>query len=283
MSTATKAPLEFPAREVPDFSEGELYFIGNACTVIRYGGFTILTDPAFMHRGDFADLGHGIYTRREVEPGCQINDLPWLDMIVLSHFHGDHFDEVSIRELNKELPIISNHHAVHELRAHGFLRGYALETWESVPAVKGEAQLRVTSMPGVHAPDLLASMLPPVMGTVLDFSRDDERMFRLYISGDTLLHDRLHDIPARFPGIDLALIHIGGTTLLSTVVTMTGSQGVQAVEIVRPRAATPIHYNDFSVFLSGLDDFRRAAETSSVPTDFHYLGQGESYRFHPTG
>jgi L-ascorbate metabolism protein UlaG (beta-lactamase superfamily) len=32
---------------------------------------------------------------------------------------------------------------------------------------------------------------------------------------------------------------------------MTGEQGVQAVEITRPRTAIPIHYNDFSVFMSG--------------------------------
>jgi L-ascorbate metabolism protein UlaG (beta-lactamase superfamily) len=279
MTTVMKTPLEFPERETPDFSEGEVYFIGNATTVIRYGGFTILTDPAFMHRGGYADLGHGIYTRREVDPACDIADLPWLDMIVLSHFHGDHFDEVSLRELNRDLPIISTFHAIGELRAHGFERGYSLDTWEAMPAVKGEAQLRITAMPAKHAPDPLAAMFPPVMGTMLDFSQGRERRFRLYITGDTLLHDRLHDIAVRYPDIDLALVHIGGTTLLSTVVTMTGAQGVRAVEIVKPRTATPIHYNDFSVFLSGLDDFKRAAEASTPATDFHYLAHGDTYRF----
>ena len=41
---------------------------------------------------------------------------------------------------------------------------------------------------------------------------------------------------------------------------MTGEQGVKAVEITKPRTAIPIHYNDFSVFLSGLDDFKKAAQ-----------------------
>jgi L-ascorbate metabolism protein UlaG (beta-lactamase superfamily) len=283
MTTAMKTPLEFPARETPEFAEGEVYFIGNATTIIRYAGFTLLTDPAFMHRGDFADLGHGIYAQRVVEPACQISDLPWLDMIVLSHFHGDHFDHVSLRRLNKDLPIVSTYHAVQELRANGFARGYALDTWESLPSVKGEAQLRVTSVPGKHAPDPLSGLLPPVMGSVLDFSRDGDHMFRMYISGDTLLHDRLYDIPTRFPDIDLALIHIGGTALLTTVVTMTGAQGVRAVEIVKPRVAAPIHYNDFSVFMSGLEDFKNAAAVSKAPTEFHYLSHGEIFRFHPMG
>lgn len=49
---------------------------------------------------------------------------------------------------------------------------------------------------------------------------------------------------------------------------MTGEQGVRAVEITKPRTAIPIHYNDFSVFLLGLDDFKQAAGTSTASTEF---------------
>lgn len=51
-------------------------------------------------------LGHGIWARREVEPACQIADLPPIDLVVLSHYHGDHFDDVAARELDKTLPIV---------------------------------------------------------------------------------------------------------------------------------------------------------------------------------
>jgi L-ascorbate metabolism protein UlaG (beta-lactamase superfamily) len=96
-----------------------------------------------------------------------------------------------------------------------------------------------------------------------------------------MLVDSLEDIPRRYPDIDLGLIHTGGTTFLVTVVTMTGEQGVRAVEITKPRTAIPIHYNDFSVFLSGLDDFKQAAEASSTTTKFVYLAHGETYTFKP--
>jgi L-ascorbate metabolism protein UlaG (beta-lactamase superfamily) len=62
---------------------------------------------------------------------------------------------------------------------------------------------------------------------------------------------------------------------------MTGEQGVKAVEITKPRTAIPIHYNDFSVFLSGLDDFKKAAAASSTSTKFVYLSHGETYTFQP--
>ena len=61
---------------------------------------------------------------------------------------------------------------------------------------------------------------------------------------------------------------------------MTGAQAVRAVEITGSRAAIPIHCNDYSVFQSGLDDFKQAA-ASVADTQFRYLTQGERYHFKP--
>jgi L-ascorbate metabolism protein UlaG (beta-lactamase superfamily) len=274
--------LELASSGPADFDEGGVYFIGNATTLIRFGGLTVLTDPAFLHKGEHVYLGHGIWARREVEPACQIADLPPIDLIVLSHYHGDHFDDVAARELDKNLPIVSTADAVGKLNALGFNKGFSLDTWESLAVHKGDATLTVTAMPGKHATEeAVNELLMPVNGHLLDFSRDGDHLYRLYITGDTMLIDSLEDIPRRYPNIDLGLIHTGGTTFLVTVVTMTGEQGVKAVEITKPHTAIPIHYNDFSVFLSGLDDFKKAAAASNTTTKFVYLAHGETYTFKP--
>ena len=276
--------LQLPEGEPADFSRGEVYFVGNATTLIRFGGITILTDPAFLHKGEHVDLGHGIWARREVEPACQVADLPYVDLIVLSHYHGDHFDDVAARDLDKQLPVITTADAVGKLRPLGFLNGYPLDTWDSHLVEKGDARLTITAMPALHASDsATAALLMPVNGHLLDFARGGRHLYRLYITGDTMLHERLKDIPRFYPDIDLGLIHTGGTTMLVTVVTMTGEQGVRAVEITGPRTAIPIHYNDFSVFMSGLDDFKKAAESSPADTEFRYLAHGETYTFTPRG
>ncbi|WP_235852639.1 MBL fold metallo-hydrolase [Mycobacterium interjectum] len=125
-------------------------------------------------------LGHGIWARREVEPACQIADLPTIDLIVLSHYHGDHFDDVAARELDKTLPIVSTADAVDKLSALGFERGYPLDTWESLKVRKGEATLNVTAMPGKHsADDAVNDLLMPVNGHLLDFGRNTDRLYRL--------------------------------------------------------------------------------------------------------
>ena len=274
--------LELKPSGTADFNEGDVYFIGNATTLIRFGGLTILTDPVFLHKGEHVDLGHGIWARREVEPACQIADLPPIDLIVLSHYHGDHFDDVAAQELDKKLPIVSTADAVDKLSALGFEQGYPLDTWESLVVSKGDATLTITAMPAKHAAEeSVDELLMPVNGHVLDFSRNDDHLYRLYITGDTMLVDSLEDIPRRYPDIDLGLIHTGGTTFLVTIVTMTGEQAVKAVEITKPRTAIPIHYNDFSVFHSGLDDFKKAAQASTTSTAFVYLAHGETYTFTP--
>ena len=278
------ASLELTSSGTADFSQGAVYFIGNATTLITFGGLTILTDPAFLHKGEHVYLGHGVWARREVEPACQISDLPPIDFIVLSHYHGDHFDDVSARQLDKSLPIVSTADAIGKLAGLGFENGHPLEHWEAIDVHKGEATVKVTAMPAKHATDdEVNKLLMPVNGHLLDFFRGDQHLYRLYITGDTMLVDSLEEIPRRYPDIDLGLIHTGGTTFLVTVVTMTGEMGVRAVEITKPKTAIPIHYNDFSVFLSGLDDFKAAAEKSSADTRFVYLAHGETFTFQPGG
>jgi L-ascorbate metabolism protein UlaG (beta-lactamase superfamily) len=272
--------LRLPGTGPADFAQGEVYFIGNATTLIRFGGLTILTDPAFMHKGTHTYLGHGLWARREVEPACQVADLPPVDLVLLSHFHGDHFDEAAARDLDQNLPIISTADAVGKLHPFGFRQGHALDVWQSHSVEKGQARLTITAMPARHsADDAIAARLMPVNGHMLEFSHGDQHLYRLYITGDTMPIDQLAEIPRAYPDIDLGLFHAGGTTLFVTVVTMTGEQAVRVAEIIKPRTAIPIHYNDYSVFMSGLNDFKDAAAKSSAETEFRYLAHGDTYTF----
>ena len=101
----------------------------------------------------------------------------------------------------------------------------------------------------------------------------------MYISGDTLIHERLREIPRRFPDVDLALLHLGGTRVLGIMVTMDAEQGVEATRIVDPRTTIPIHYNDYEAFKSPLEDFKQAVRAAGLEDRVHYLGHGATYEF----
>src|SRR5215203_4379883 len=112
----------------PDTDSGSIYFIGNATVLIRYAGFTILTDPNFIHMHEKVPLGFGLHATRVTNPSMEIEDLPPIDLIILSHFHGDHFDQVAEERLDKGLPIVTTPHAAGELEDRGFTNIFALET-----------------------------------------------------------------------------------------------------------------------------------------------------------
>ena len=84
--------------EEADFERGSVYFVGTATVIIRYGGFRILTDPNFLHAGDHVHLGYGLTSERLTNPAIEMEDLPDLDFVLLSHLHGDHFDRVILYE-----------------------------------------------------------------------------------------------------------------------------------------------------------------------------------------
>src|SRR4051812_10228131 len=153
----------------PDVTTGSIFFIGNATVLIRYAGFTILTDPTFIHMHEQVPLGYGLHTTRLTNPAVEISALPPLDLIVLSHFHGDHFDQVAERELEKSVPIVTTPEAAHELGQRGFGHTSPLAPWASMTVAKSDAQLRITAMPGRHGPPLADLVLPEVMGSLLEF------------------------------------------------------------------------------------------------------------------
>jgi L-ascorbate metabolism protein UlaG (beta-lactamase superfamily) len=280
MANTTELRLSAPEGESTNFAKGSIFFIGTATVILRYAGFTILTDPNFLHAGDHVHLGYGLTAERLTDPALDIEDLPPLDFCVLSHYHGDHFDQIAEAKLRKDLPIITTEHAATELKDKGFTATIALETWDSVKVEKGAARVSITSMPGKHGPAIADLLLPPVMGSMLEFtSATDRPALRLYITGDTLLHDDLHEIPRRYPEIDLALFHLGGTRIMGILLTMDAEQGVEAIRIINPRELIPIHYNDYEVFKSPLDDFKKAVEAAGFADRVKYLSHGETYDF----
>jgi hypothetical protein len=51
--------------------------------------------------------------------------------------------------------------------------------------------------------------------------------------------DDLREIRDRYPTIDVAMVHLGGTKVLGVLVTMDAQQGVELLELLQPRARRP--------------------------------------------
>jgi L-ascorbate metabolism protein UlaG (beta-lactamase superfamily) len=234
----------------------EVTFIGNATTLLRLGEFTLLTDPAFGPAGSRVPLGWGLWTKRLRDPvlGPLTGAVP--DAVVLSHLHGDHFDRAARQRLDPDLPILTTPQAERRLRRQ-FPGVRGLPTWDTHEWSRGNQRMRLTAVPGRHGPGVVDRLLPEVMGSVIEFEVDGRPRLTLYITGDTLCRPGLAEIPRRFGEIDAMLIHLGGTRVLGLLVTMDGRQGADLTRLIRPGRTIPIHYDDYRVMKSPLDDYLR--------------------------
>jgi L-ascorbate metabolism protein UlaG (beta-lactamase superfamily) len=235
-------------------STAALTFFGTATTILELGSFTLLTDPNFLHRGQRAYLGKGLWSRRLTEPAVGVEDLPSLDAVVLSHLHGDHFDRVARRELTRDAPVLTTPPAARRLRRWGFETA-PMGDWDRVELGDAQESLVVTAVPGIHARGAMRALLPPVMGSVIEHRVEGAVRHRLYVSGDTLTGSHLDEVGRRFPDIDTSIVHLGGTRVLFHTVTMDADQGVDFLERVQPRQVVPVHHSDYGVFTSPLADF----------------------------
>ena len=271
--------LVLPEGEPADSARGSIFFVGTATVILRWAGLTILTDPNFLHQGDHVHLGYGLRSRRRTQPAIMFHQLPPLDLVLLSHLHEDHWDRVAERRLDHGLPIVTTPQAAKALATKGFRAAQGLDRWESLTVRKGSVGVRITAMPGIHGPRAVSKLLPAVMGSMLELLDGEATRARLYISGDTLVHDDLREIPRRFPEIDLALLHLGGTRIARVLLTMDATQGVQALTIIGARLHIPIHYDDYEVFKSPLADFMRAVHDAGLQDRVRYLDRGDTYTF----
>jgi hypothetical protein len=99
--------------------------------------------------------------------------------------------------------LVTTPHAARKLRRQGFRRTYDLERWAAVTFHRDGHDVSVTALPARHAPGPLRAGLPPTMGSLVELTAAGSHPRRVSISGDTLRHEDLAEIPARDPDIDL--------------------------------------------------------------------------------
>lgn len=97
--------------------------------------------------------------------------------------------------------------------------------------------------------------------------------------------DEFKEILERYKdqNIDLMLIHLGGTTIPGPkmpllMVTMDAKQGVQLMQLSNPDLTIPIHYDDYDVFLSPLEDFKGVHE-AGLDSKVVYLDRKDQFKF----
>ena len=84
-----------------DLRKNHTIWIGHSTFIIKVDNLTILTDPVFSNRASpFKRLG----PKRLIPPSINLEQLPKIDVVTISHNHYDHLDIRSLKKLSRLNP-----------------------------------------------------------------------------------------------------------------------------------------------------------------------------------
>lgn len=265
-----------PGPKPPERVEGgrlRVTFVNHATLLIQMDGVNILTDPIWSERCSPVSF---VGPRRHRPPGIRFEDLPPIDVVLVSHNHYDHLDVATLRALQaRHRPVILTPLGNAALmRRHGVKGAIELDWWQSV-RVSDRAE--VTLVPAQHfcargISDRNANLWG---GFVIRGASGS-----VYFAGDTGWGRHFGQIAERFAPIRAALLPIGAylPRWFMKPVHIEPAEAVEAHKVLGARTSIPMHYGTFNLGDDGelqpLDDLRAALAANGNPS-FRILDFGE--------
>lgn len=141
----TAYPLGAPPPARVDPAVTRVTFVNHATVLIQFAGLNILTDPIWGERASPVPFAG---PRRARPPGIRFDDLPPIDLILLSHNHYDHLCAATLRRLaRRDAPgMITGLGNSPVPRRAGFASIRELDWWEAAEA----GGIEVTYVPAQH-------------------------------------------------------------------------------------------------------------------------------------
>ena len=200
-----------------------LTWLGHATVRIEIDGVAILTDPVLRSR-------IGPLRRSALPPDPRT----WegIDVAVISHLHHDHLDGASLRLLGPNIRLVVPAGAGRLVERLGFRAVTELAEGDTMSL----GPLSITATHAAHS-----GFRPPVgphasaIGYVIAGSRS------VYFAGDTGLFPRMSALPP----VDVALLPVGGWGPTLRGGHMDPQHAAEALRLIRPRLAVPVHWGTF--------------------------------------
>lgn len=253
-------------------SDARLTWLGHSTVLVELDGVRLLTDPVLSRRVT--------YLRRH----APVLEAPGdLDAVLVSHAHWDHLDVRTLARLGRSLTVVLPRGAASLLRRRGFERVVELDVGEETRI----GSVVVRAVPAEHdASRGPLGLKSQALGFVISGSR------RIYFAGDTDLFPGMAELADR---LDLALVPIWGWgPSLGRGKHMDPERAAEALTLLRPRVAVPIHWGTYHPFHLGLlqaprylrepaERFVRAAAETAPDVEVRLLQPGETLSLDTSG
>jgi L-ascorbate metabolism protein UlaG (beta-lactamase superfamily) len=250
-------------------------FVGHATFLIQVGTTNVLIDPVYSQRASPISFAG---PHRARAPGVQLDDLPAISLVLLSHNHYDHCDIGTLQLLERRFhpPVVTPLGNGRLLRSAGLRQVEEIDWWKTARA----APLPITVTPAQHF-----SARGP-----LDRNRALWGGFLIEAGGLRILHagdsgygPHFREIAERLGPIDLALLPIGAyePRWFMKDIHMNPAEAVQAHLDLAARQSIAMHFGTFQLTPEGIDEpvhqLAKALGERGVPVErFRAMEAGES-------
>jgi N-acyl-phosphatidylethanolamine-hydrolysing phospholipase D len=260
-------------------SEPSITWVGHATLLLQVAGANILTDPHFSSRASPLSFAG---PERKVPPGIALEQLPHIDLVLISHNHYDHLDEETVKRLAAQpggppqffVPL----GVKPWMQAIGIERVIELDWWDS----REFQGLTLQFLPVQH---WSRRSLTDTNRTLWGGWAVLHPSLRFFFSGDTGYSQDFRDIRARLGAFDLAAIPIGAYEPRWFM----GAQHVDPAQAVKihqdlgARYSVGIHWGTFQLTDEPLDEppfkLAEARTAAGIPGDrFFVMRHGETRR-----
>lgn len=246
-------------------------YIGHATLLIEIGGKKILTDPNF-------DPALGRFLARVSAPGIAIDQLPKLDMILLTHAHADHLSFGSLAAIQR-VPLYAPPAVARWIRRHGVTNAIEFGPGDSLKSGSLTIHAEVASHSGNR---YMVDRWRKQANMYFAETKDES----IFFAGDTGLSDDTTQLVEReLQGrrLDVALLPIGYAPSWKVGFKrghLTSQDALTLFDRLNARYLIPYHWGTFNhVTASAYDainQMREHVKTHARGTDVRILNPGDS-------
>lgn len=248
----TKIPvLKLSTKALEELEDYSVIRFGHSTLLLKLEGKLILTDPMFSERASpFSFMG----PKRFHEPPIDIEDLPYIDVVLISHDHYDHLDEKSIQKLIGKVGKFYAPLGVKEiLIGFGVPENKIIELDWNEENTHGSLKFICTPAQHFSGRSLFNSNETLWASWVIQAPRA-----KLYFGGDGGYFEGFKAIALKFGPFDMAFLEVGAYNKKWKEVHMMPVQAVQAYFDLNAKVMFPIHNGTFDLSVhSWKDPFER--------------------------
>jgi L-ascorbate metabolism protein UlaG (beta-lactamase superfamily) len=226
-------------------SDFAAWWFGHSTFILELDGKRILFDPVFENGGPLPF----ILRRFDVSP-IKREELPEIDLVVITHDHYDHLEAATIRYLaSKNIEFIVPLGVGSRLEGWGIQKNNISELgWHDTKTV---GSLQITALPGIHYTSRSFNDRNKTLWASFVIKGVDKNLF---VSGDTGYGVHLKDIGEKYGPFDLAFVEIDGWNKGWPLTHLFPDQVIQLSQDIGAKLLFPIHWGVFDLALHPWDE-----------------------------